>query len=187
MSHGAANAALGRNSLAAGYRAKALHEGCFVWADLQEADFASTVADQVSFRCFGGVRFTSGNGSANQTVSWTPGSASWSFSSDRELKDTVEPVNGRAVLEKVARLPISEWSYKGYSQRHIGAMAQDFHEAFPLNESTTTLNDADLHGVALAAIQGLNEKVREKDAKISELEKRLSDLERMVHSLAGKN
>ena len=65
-------------------------------------------------------------------------------------------------------------------------MAQDFHAAFPLNESTTTLNDADLHGVALAAIQGLNEKVKEKDAKISELEKRLSDLERTVQSLAEK-
>src|ERR1035441_3657614 len=96
------------------------------------------------------------------------------------------PVNGVQVLEKVARLPISEWKYKGYSQRHIGAMAQDFHKAFPLNESTTTLNDADLHGVALAAIQGLNEKVKEKDAKISELEKRLSDLERTVQSLAEK-
>ena len=65
-------------------------------------------------------------------------------------------------------------------------MAQDFHKAFPLNESTTTLTDADLHGVALAAIQGLNEKVKEKDAKISELEKRLSDLERTVQSLAEK-
>ena len=65
-------------------------------------------------------------------------------------------------------------------------MAQDFHAAFPLNESTTTLNDADLHGVALAAIQGLNEKVKEKDAKISQLEKRLSDLERTVQSLAEK-
>jgi hypothetical protein len=48
------------------------------------------------------------------------------------------------------------------------------------------INDADLHGVALAAIQGLNEKVKEKDAKISELEKRLSDLERTVQSLAEK-
>jgi trimeric autotransporter adhesin len=182
---GSFNYAVGDYSFAAGRRAKANHQGSFVWADSQFADFASTTTDQVSFRCLGGVRFTSGSGAANQTVSWTPGSASWSFSSDRDLKEDFHPVNGSEVLEKVARLPISEWNYKGYSQRHIGAMAQDFHEAFPLNESTTTLNDADLHGVALAAIQGLNEKVKEKDAKISELEKRLADLERMVQSLAA--
>jgi hypothetical protein len=183
---GYASYAVGDYSFAAGRRAKANHQGSFVWADSQVADFASTTTDQISFRCLGGVRFTSGSGAGNQTVGWTPGDGSWSFSSDRELKDSLEPVNGQAVLEKVAKLPISEWNYKGYSQRHIGAMAQDFHAAFPLNESTTTLNDADLHGVALAAIQGLNEKVKEKDAKISELEKRLNDLERMVQSLAEK-
>jgi hypothetical protein len=183
---GSLDNAAGDYSFVAGQRAKANHQCSFVWSDSQFADFASTANDQVSFRCLGGVRFTSGSGAANQTVSWTPGAASWSFSSDRDLKEAFEPVNGMQVLEKVARLPISEWKYKGYSQRHIGAMAQDFHEAFPLNESTTTLNDADLHGVALAAIQGLNEKVKEKDAKISELEKRLSDLERTVQSLAEK-
>jgi uncharacterized protein (DUF3084 family) len=66
-------------------------------------------------------------------------------------------------------------------------MAQDFHAAFPLNESTTTLNDADLHGVTLAAIQGLNKKLEEqaetiqaKDGRISELEQRLSRLEKML-------
>ena len=183
---GYASYAVGDYSFAAGLRAKANHQGSFVWADSQFADFASTTTDQVSFRCLGGVRFTTGSGAANQTVGWTPGDGSWSFSSDRDLKEEFHPVNGSEVLEKVARLPISEWNYKGYSQRHIGAMAQDFHAAFPLNESTTTLNDADLHGVALAAIQGLNEKVKEKDAKIGELEKRLSDLERVVQSLAEK-
>jgi hypothetical protein len=49
-------------------------------------------------------------------------------------------------------------------------MAQDFHAAFPLNESTTTLNDADLHGVALAAIQGLHDLVREKDTQLQALQ-----------------
>ena len=183
---GGYNNIAGFSSFAAGTQARATNDSSFVWSDNQGVPFGSTANDQVSFRCLGGVRFTSGSGAANQTVSWAPGAASWSFSSDRDLKEDFEPVNGMQVLEKVARLPISEWNYKGYSQRHIGAMAQDFHAAFPLNESTTTLNDADLHGVALAAIQGLNEKVKEKDAKISELEKRLSDLERMVQSLAAK-
>src|SRR5262249_46729511 len=124
---GSFNYAVGDYSFAAGRRAKANHAGAFVWADSQFADFASTTTDQVSFRCLGGVRFTSASGGVNQTVSWAPGSASWSFSSDRTLKEGIAPVDVEAVLEKVTSLPISEWNYTGYSQRHIGAMAQDFH------------------------------------------------------------
>jgi predicted nuclease with TOPRIM domain len=70
-------------------------------------------------------------------------------------------------------------------------MAQDFHAAFPLDESDTTLNDADLHGVALAAIQGLNEKVESenaslrdelsrRDAENAELKQRLERLEKLM-------
>lgn len=179
--------AMNSYSFAAGRMAKSIHTGAFVWADSQFANFASTAGDSVSFRCLGGVRFTSGSGAANQTVSWTPGTGSWTFSSDRNLKEQFLPIDSLEVLEKVAGLPISEWNYKGYAQRHIGVMAQDFHAAFPLNESTTTLNDADLHGVELAAIQGLNRKVEEqakalesKDARIAELEQRLARLEKMI-------
>src|SRR2546429_6104173 len=139
----------------------------------------------------GGATFTSGIGGANQAVVWTPGSASWSFTSDRNTKENLTPVDSERVLEKLARLPLSEWSYIGYAQRHIGPMAQDFHAAFPLNESDTSLNDADLHGVALAAIQGLNQKLQEqaetlkaKDAAIHSLESRLADLEKLVERLA---
>jgi len=129
------------------------------------------------------VRFTSGAGGANQTVAWTPGSAAWTWSSDRNLKEGLATVDGKAVLDKLSHLPLSEWNYKGYAQRHIGPMAQDFHTLFPLNESETTLNDADLHGVALAAIQGLNEVVREKDVRIEKLEKQNTALEESVSEL----
>jgi hypothetical protein len=64
-------------------------------------------------------------------------------------------------------------------------MAQDFHAEFPLNENETALNDADLHGVALAAFQGLNRKLEEKEVKIAELEKRLARLERLVNENQG--
>lgn len=52
---GALNDALGSRSFAAGYRAKANHAGAFVWADSREADFASTVADQVRLRAAEGL------------------------------------------------------------------------------------------------------------------------------------
>jgi peptidoglycan hydrolase CwlO-like protein len=84
----------------------------------------------------------------------------------------VEP---ESVLDKVAQLPIKEWSYKGHPQRHIGAMAQDFHSLFPLNDRDTSLNDSDLHGVELAAIKGLNQKMEAKEAKFQEQESKIQD------------
>jgi len=131
-----------------------------------------------------GVRIGSGSGGIQQQVRWTPGTGTWAYSSDRNLKENFKTVNGGAVLEKICNLPITEWNYRGYQQRHIGPMAQDFHAAFPLNDEQTTLNSADLHGVALAAIQGLNQKLTEelkqKEAEITKLEKRLAALEKIV-------
>lgn len=128
----------------------------------------------------GGATFQNPGGGGTQFVVWTPGSGSWSFTSDRNTKDRVHPVDTRAVLEKVTEIPINEWSYIGYEQRHIGPMAQDFHEQFPLSSDDKSLNEADLHGVALAAIQGLNQKLTN---KLKEKETELLDLRRQNQSL----
>jgi hypothetical protein len=52
---GDSNSASGAYSLAAGRRAKALHDGAFVWADSTDADFASTAPDQFVVRAAGGM------------------------------------------------------------------------------------------------------------------------------------
>lgn len=52
---GLGNKAAGDYSLAAGRRAKAQHNGAFVWADSTSADFASTGQDQFLIRAGGGV------------------------------------------------------------------------------------------------------------------------------------
>jgi len=49
------NEADGSHSFAAGYRAKALNNGSFVWADETEEDFATTADDQFIVRASGGV------------------------------------------------------------------------------------------------------------------------------------
>jgi len=106
--------------------------------------------------------------------------------SSRDAKNGFETVDGLSVLEKVAGLPISEWSYKADSPsvRHIGPMSEDFHAAFGLGKTDKGLTSVDTSGVALAAIQGLNQKLVEKDARIDELELRLQELEQMVQDLA---
>jgi hypothetical protein len=55
------NTAEGNYSFAAGYKAKANHQGAFVWADSTDADFASTAANQFAVRATGGVSFTTGS------------------------------------------------------------------------------------------------------------------------------
>ena len=75
-------------------------------------------------------------------------------------------------------------------QKHLGPVAQDFHAAFGLNGSDDKhISVVDENGVALAAIQGLNQKLNEKDSEIQKLkqqnetlEKRLDNLEQMIKS-----
>jgi type VI secretion system secreted protein VgrG len=55
------NAALGTNSFAAGRRAKANHNGTWVWADYQNADFASTASNQFLIRATNGVGINTNN------------------------------------------------------------------------------------------------------------------------------
>jgi hypothetical protein len=57
---GVSNRAGGSYSFAAGFRAKALNMGSFVWADATNADFNSTADNQFAVRANGGVVFSTG-------------------------------------------------------------------------------------------------------------------------------
>jgi hypothetical protein len=98
-------------------------------------------------------------------------------------------------LDKVAALPISTWNFKKINDgRHMGPMAQDFYAAFGLGGGETTITSVDPDGVALAAIQGLDQKLEEqrakakaKDAEIESLKQSVAELKRIVESLAAEN
>lgn len=107
--------------------------------------------------------------------------------SSRARKQDFAAVDSRQILDKVAALPLSLWSYKHDPMvRHVGPMAEDFYEIFNVGATPDGLSSIDTGGVALAAIQGLNKVVAEKDARITELESRLESLERMVAQLAAQ-
>jgi len=92
----------------------------------------------------------------------------WTSVSDRNAKEDFKAITPGDVLSKVLSLPITQWKYKvePAGLKHIGPVAQDFHAAFGLGDSDKAIGTVDESGVALAAIQGLNQKVDEKDATI---------------------
>jgi hypothetical protein len=178
------------NSFAAGHRAKATHTGAFVWADATEADVASTTGNQFVARASGGVVFYSNPGMSSGVFLY-PGGGAWGTLSDRNAKENVEPVDGRAVLDKLCAVPLATWNYKTQDKsiRHIGPMAQDFAAAFGVGEDDKHIATVDADGVALAAIQGLNRKVEEqrsqleqKQTEITELRARLERLEQLIEA-----
>ncbi len=186
MPGGYQNYARGNYSFAAGNRAKANHTGAFVWGDSFDGDVASTSANQFTVRASGGAQFFS-NTALSAGVSLAAGGTSWSVISDRNAKKNFASVDNRAVLDKLAAMPVQRWNYRWEADDavpHIGPMAQDFKAAFYPGRDDKTITTQEVDGVALAAIQGLNQKldeqVKSKDARIAELEQRLEKLERLM-------
>ena len=104
--------------------------------------------------------------------------------SDRNAKTNIMPLDSKEALEKVISLPIARWSYKKEQNiSHIGPMAQDFYSAFGTGNSNKRIAIIDLAGASLAAIQGLNEKLEEKEARINQLEAKLEKLQSLQSRL----
>jgi len=108
--------------------------------------------------------------------------------SDRNAKQGFSSVSPMQILERVAQLPISEWSYKDDpNTRHLGPVAQDFYSALNIGTDEKHIAPIDEGGVALAAIQGLNlkvqaqqEQLRQRDSELRELKSRLTALEMII-------
>ena len=158
--------------------------GSFIYGDdLHPGTITSDANNQFKVVAIGGVKLVTGvNASGNPVAGaeLASGNSTWTQLSDRNAKTAIVPVDARAVLDKIAAMPLNTWQYKTQEAkyRHMGPMAQDFYAAFKLGESDTGIDTVDADGVALAAIQGLNakleEKVAAKDAEIAALRERLS-------------
>ena len=84
-------------------------------------------------------------------------------------------------------LSITRWHYTNDATTpHLGPVAQDFHAAFNVGADDKHIATVDADGVALAAIQGLNQKLEEqlakKNAEIDELKRSVEELKELVLS-----
>ncbi|MBT7189010.1 MAG: hypothetical protein HN916_02355 [Anaerolineae bacterium] len=189
---GLANQAQSDYSFASGYRSIIAneHPGTFLFADSVDADFFSENANEFAVRATGGVRFISAVDAAGIPLSGVflpSGSGSWSTLSDENSKEKFVDIDEKEILDLVVNLPISEWSYisEESSVRHMGPMAQDFYSAFGLGVDERYISSVDSDGVALVAIQALNQLLEEKDVQIRKqnalldaLEGRIAELEK---------
>ncbi len=181
------NSAEAALTFAAGGNAHASHAGSFVWSD--GSNFTASLAPNTfTARASGGFRFIV-NGTGDECT--LSSSAGWICSgpSDRSIKDNVTAVDGGEILARLSKVPVQTWSYKseGPSVRHIGPMAQDFHQAFQVGASDRLIGTIDADGVALAAIQELHRIVQRQGEELrslrevnTTLELRLATLEQRV-------
>jgi trimeric autotransporter adhesin len=165
------NSAVGAYSYAAGRQAKANHQGAFVWADSNAADMASSANNQFIVRAAGGIFLQNDSTLDSQTDAFLNTSTgafltnggTWTNASSEAAKESFIPVDSRQVLDRVAELPIATWSYRveDSSVRHMGPVSEDFRQAFGLGADDKSIATVDADGVALAAIQGLNQEVED--------------------------
>ncbi len=179
--------ALGANTTAAcvscvalGTNAEANHNYSFVWGG-GFSPVTSFAVNSVAWLATGGVRFYT-NTAQTAGVSVAAGGGSWSSISDRNLKENFQAVNPRDILRGVLRLPISTWNYRAQDAevRHIGPMAQDFFAAFQVGEDDKHIATIDPDGVVLAAIQGLHEELKDRDAKLEQQQQELGQLKQQL-------
>ncbi len=137
-------------------------------------------------------------GNASKTTA-----GSWLANSDRRIKQDIAPVTG--ALAKLNQVRLVSFHYTdAYRKAHalaedrpyLNVVAQEFAQVFPehVKSSGEKLPDGSeilqvdtypLTIYAAAAVQELNRKVEEKDAKITALEQRLEKLERLMEAKGG--
>jgi trimeric autotransporter adhesin len=198
---GGHNNSAANSAFAAGSGARAETQGTFVWADSTSVNYdpysypmPGGGTNSFNVRATGGLYFATAvnttNGQPTSGMYISAGGSGWNTYSDRTAKTNFANVDGREILNRLAAIPILRWNYKTQdpSVQHLGPMAQDFNAAFDLGESDKSgekkyIHSLDIDGVALAAIQGLNTELKERDARIQSLEKDVADLKSMVNAL----
>jgi len=86
------------------------------------------------------------------------GGGTWTNASDRNIKENFTTLSPIDILEKINKLPITQWNYRSEnaSVTHIGPVAQDFFGLFKTGGSDTSISTIDPSGVALIGIQALS-------------------------------
>ena len=175
---GQQNHADGKFSFAAGRYAMATSDNSFVWS-CGDAKTKSAGDKTFTASASGGTIFYSDVKNTLGVV-LSANSSSWSAVSDINMKENLIVLDPIAVLHKLDDLPIYQYNYIGTPAGMVnrGPVAQDWHAAFPSPEKDPLRIDTmDPIGVALAAIKGLSQQVRDQYDQLRLQSDRITALE----------
>ncbi len=197
------NQATETGSIALGMSAHSVHEGSVVMtADHSPNTFNPVLTDttgQFVLMARRSFCFTNTTGTAPHvagrfintiTDAHLTSGGTWTNSSDANKKENFAPVDRAELLEKIAELDIQRWNYRTEdpSVQHIGPVAQEFHALFKVGHDDKTISTIDPAGIALAAIQELNERTKQIEVlgeENAELREQIQELRRMIEDLAN--
>ena len=92
-----------------------------------------------------------------QTIGTIAGLA-MAFMSSEKLKD--DRGSAKGLLDKLGKVRVNRWNYKGAEREHIGPFAEEFNREFGVKtDRPDMINVIDALGVTLGAVKELNEKV----------------------------
>lgn len=183
------NAARGIASFAAGCLAKARHDGAVVISANDATHPSDSIhsggPEQMVLRADGCFYLTNVQPPTNQgqatydltkfintsTGAYLTTGGVWTNKSDMNLKENFRSVDGKEILEKILQLSITRWNYRSEEDNitHIGPVAQDFHALFGVGNDDKSISTIDPAGIALAAIQELQEQNNDLKTEIAEL------------------
>lgn len=176
--------------------------GNFILGDSNDNDI-STDGDNNEFRArfSGGYRLWS-NSAMTVGVGLDAGASSWASVSDRNMKEVIVSLNPLEFIDKIKKLEIFSWSYKGFEEtgiRNYGPMAQDFYALFGKDKygtygNNTSIKELDAAAILILGVQGSKIEVDSQsnelknaisnsdkiDSKLRELEEKLNSLENKI-------
>ncbi|UYV13448.1 MAG: protein kinase [Phycisphaera sp.] len=198
---GMLNEASGYATFAAGAGAVASDFGSFVWSDkgdpnerYSDGDESQPSQGSRSFtaRALGGFHLFTQYGTK---ALLRHGEGSWSHNLADESRVDREPVDSETVLDALAALQLETFRYHqqdatladGEPIRHLAPGGEAFHAAFGLGIPDGHVTSADLDGVALAAIQGLIERLELQQRQIELQQSQLRTQSERIAELERRN
>lgn len=144
-------------------------------------------------RFAGGVRFYTSS-DLQRGIGISGNDNSWSTISDSTKKENYLPVNGTDFLNRISTMKLGSWNYKGQDPkdfRHYGPMAQEFNQHFGKDQlgkigNDTLINQSDLAGVTLIALQALIKENRGNMAQVKQLENQITALQQNNEKLKSE-
>ncbi|MBN1996711.1 tail fiber domain-containing protein [candidate division KSB1 bacterium] len=170
---GGNNAVTGNYSFAAGRRAKANHAGCFVWADNEDADFATQKAKSFIVRASGGVGIGLNNPQYPLHMAsgaYVSVAGIWTDASSREYKENIKDLSLADALSALEVLRPKSFNYKADKDDNcLGFIAEDVPDLVA-SKDRKGLSSMDIVTVVTRVVQQQQLEIMQLKAKIEELE-----------------